>query len=153
MARLYHRQPVLDYHDYPVTTTRLSVGRHENNDVVLPDTNVSGYHARIEFADGVFYVEDLISTNGTTVNGETIARRALKDGDVIRIGTHELLFEAGPPEEWPEARGSRQAPLSEPREEATAFVRAGSRTPPGIADKPARSTKRRGLLGWLFGRN
>jgi len=42
--------------------------------------------------DGAPCVEDLASANGTFVNGERIrARRSLKAGDVIRVGSTEML--------------------------------------------------------------
>jgi pSer/pThr/pTyr-binding forkhead associated (FHA) protein len=34
------------------------------------------------------------SLNGVFVNGERVSSRALKDGDVVQIGRHEILFEA-----------------------------------------------------------
>jgi pSer/pThr/pTyr-binding forkhead associated (FHA) protein len=41
----------------------------------------------------VAWLLDMGSTNGTWVNGERTTRRALRHGDSIRIGRHELLFE------------------------------------------------------------
>lgn len=72
---------------------RLRVGRHPFNEVSLADPGVSRYHCWILLRDGVASVEDLASANGTIVNGERIrARRALKAGDVIRVGTTEIVF-------------------------------------------------------------
>ncbi|MDI6807613.1 MAG: FHA domain-containing protein [Candidatus Eisenbacteria bacterium] len=72
------------------------VGRDASNDIVFPEEAVSKKHAKITFADGKFYLEDLESSNGTFVNGERLAgRAALKDGDVIRLGSVILRFELG----------------------------------------------------------
>ena len=38
------------------------------------------------------FLEDLGSTNGTYVNGKLVKKHALKDGDVIAIGKHELKY-------------------------------------------------------------
>ncbi len=47
------------------------------------------------------FLEDLGSTNGTLVNGKPIAKHFLRDGDLIDIGRHKLLYfvddEAIPP--------------------------------------------------------
>lgn len=65
------------------TTT---LGRFEDNDVVLPDRLVSRHHARIRREGSQFMLEDNGSTNGTFVNGERIARsHLLQDGDTIQI--------------------------------------------------------------------
>lgn len=71
----------------------LRVGRHPFNEVSLADPGVSRYHCWIQFRDGGLSVEDLASANGTFVNGERVrARRSLKSGDVIRVGSTEFRF-------------------------------------------------------------
>src|SRR5262245_39614270 len=71
----------------------LRVGRHPFNELSIGDPGISRYHCWILYKDGVPSVEDLASANGTFVNGERIrARRSLKTGDVIRVGTTEILF-------------------------------------------------------------
>lgn len=62
------------------------------NTVAIPDPTVSGQHLKIVCKDGVFYVVDLGSTNGTLVNGERIKSAKLHAGDVIRAGEVELEF-------------------------------------------------------------
>ncbi len=80
---------------------RMSIGRRSDNDVWLMDEAVSGLHARLEFREGMFSIEDQISTNGTFVNGQRVTRKTLADGDVISLGGHELLFVAETEHEWP----------------------------------------------------
>lgn len=71
----------------------LRVGRHPFNEISLGDPGLSRYHCWILLRDGVPAVEDLASANGTYVNGERIrARRELKTGDRIRVGTTEIVF-------------------------------------------------------------
>jgi pSer/pThr/pTyr-binding forkhead associated (FHA) protein len=71
----------------------LRVGRHPFNEVSLGDPGISRYHCWILLRDGVPSVEDLASANGTYVNGERIrARRTLRTGDVIRVGSTQILF-------------------------------------------------------------
>lgn len=74
----------------------LGVGRSEENDVVILDETVSSRHARvIQERTGVFMLQDLDSTNGTTLNKRPLlAERAveLRDGDAIAFGDAEYVF-------------------------------------------------------------
>lgn len=64
-----------------------TIGR-EGCDFTLTDPDVSRRHAAIQIAAGELSIEDLGSTNGTFVNGDRIsARRSLRDGDEVRIGS------------------------------------------------------------------
>jgi len=58
----------------------------------VPDPRMSGTHARIVREGSAFRLDDAGSTNGTLVNGEEVASRALRDGDVIEIGQTLLLY-------------------------------------------------------------
>lgn len=75
----------------------VSVGRGEDNDVVLADERASRHHARISQADGGFEVADLGSRHGTYVNGERLVdeSRPLEPGDAIGIGDQVLRFLGG----------------------------------------------------------
>ena len=53
---------------------------------MLPDRQVSRYHARVQWRGDHFEVEDLGSKNGTHVNGaDVIVPTSLHDGDEIQI--------------------------------------------------------------------
>jgi hypothetical protein len=69
-----------------------SIGRARANDVVLEDEAVSAQHFRIRPEEGRFVLHDLGSTNGTRVNDRRVARHALQDGDLIRVGDTSLRF-------------------------------------------------------------
>src|SRR5215813_5978318 len=80
---------------FPLTSDRvLRIGRSDKNDVVLVDDLASRNHAMLQQSgDGLFYLTDLGSSNGTTVNGARVSAPViLKPGDRIRIGTHEFVF-------------------------------------------------------------
>ena len=64
----------------------LVVGRGRGADVTLAEATISRAHAAIGFDVGVFFVQDLGSTNGTMVNGTKTDRQELKSGDEIRMG-------------------------------------------------------------------
>jgi hypothetical protein len=65
-----------------------TLGRTTDNNVSFAsDSNVSRYHAEIEWRDGDFWLIDLGSSNGTTLNGETVkGDKKLKNGDEILLG-------------------------------------------------------------------
>ncbi|GAA2477519.1 FHA domain-containing protein [Streptomyces longisporus] len=75
----------------PVTT----LGRDEDNDVVLSDTSVSRRHARIVRTAEGFRIEDLDSFNGTAVGGADLhgGTAGLADGTELSVGDVRLVFE------------------------------------------------------------
>ena len=73
----------------------LIIGRLAECDIAFDDSNVSRRHAEIKALVGGYAVNDLGSTNGTKVNGVTITfERALRDGDIISVGSHSIRYEA-----------------------------------------------------------
>ena len=76
-----------------LTHETLTIGRKADNTLVIEDPAVSGHHARIVKVQSVFFLEDLMSTNGTAINGRPITRHQLHDADVITIGKHRLIFQ------------------------------------------------------------
>lgn len=74
------------------------VGRTGDNQIQVACGAVSRRHTRIHFHDGAFWAIDLGSTNGTVVNGEPVAVKALRHGDVISYAEHCLEYRDGPPE-------------------------------------------------------
>jgi pilus assembly protein CpaF len=67
----------------------VTVGRLDENDIVLNKGNVSKYHARFVFKGGKYIVVDLKSTNGTFINGKKIdAPKVVKPADKIYIGDY-----------------------------------------------------------------
>jgi type VI secretion system FHA domain protein len=76
-----------------------TIGRSADNDWVLPDPMryVSAHHARVQFREGHFYLQD-VSTNGVYVNDdmEPLAKRGssgyrLASGDVLRMGEYQIV--------------------------------------------------------------
>lgn len=76
-----------------LTHETITIGRKADNSLVIEDPAVSGHHARIVKIQAVFFLEDLMSTNGTAINGRPITRHQLHDTDVITIGRHRLVFQ------------------------------------------------------------
>ncbi len=72
----------------------ISIGAHDDNDVVIPLAQVSGYHCRIWNDGDRYIIEDLGSTNGTWVNGVRAPRAYVQIGDDIGLGSYQ--FKLGP---------------------------------------------------------
>ena len=70
----------------------LTIGRRDDNDVMINNLAVSGYHAKIDSVGEGFVVVDLKSKNGSFVNEKLINSHWLQDGDIISIGKHSLIF-------------------------------------------------------------
>ena len=76
----------------PVGKEPLVLGRDPMIKGHIDDRGMSRQHAKIFQVAGVFFVQDMESTNGTRVNGEPLARaRDLKDGDHIQLGENTVL--------------------------------------------------------------
>ena len=75
------------------TSGRLvEIGRTRAADLVLRDPEVSRRHARFESHNGVVYVEDLESSNGTFLNGRRVTEAIeVRVGDEIDVGTTRLV--------------------------------------------------------------
>jgi len=77
----------------------VKIGRISENDLVLHDPGVSRRHAHIVVRAGMYFVEDLGSSNGTALNGTLLSgEQQLKDGDRITVGPVEFTFIWGLPE-------------------------------------------------------
>jgi uncharacterized protein YbaR (Trm112 family) len=63
------------------------------SDVVLDDLSISRLHAMVFYGEAGVGVLDMVSKNGTFVNGEEIESRLLKKGDAIEIGETKIIFE------------------------------------------------------------
>ena len=68
------------------------LGSNLSCDVCLDDSLVSNEHAIVVRSNGGYVLEDLISRNGTRVNGENVQRKKLKNGAEISIGNFLIRF-------------------------------------------------------------
>ncbi|HEY8038868.1 MAG TPA: sigma 54-interacting transcriptional regulator [Polyangiaceae bacterium] len=69
---------------------RLTIGKAQDNDLVLSDDTVSRHHCELlRAADGV-HVKDLGSTNGTKVQGAKITEAVVQPGTVLKVGEVEV---------------------------------------------------------------
>ncbi len=85
--------PTLLALDWTADQEELLVGRHPDCDIVLTHSTVSRRHARLSFRDGSWILQDLDSTNGTTINNARVVRCQLLPGDHVVIGNEHLLVD------------------------------------------------------------
>ncbi len=92
--RLVGRSEVVSGRTVELTQAKTTVGRDAGNDIVIEDGTVSARHAQIVSENGIWRVVNLISTNGTSVNGNTAIVSYLGPGDVVAFGRVEWDFQA-----------------------------------------------------------
>lgn len=71
-----------------------TIGSAPGSSILLTDGGVSRKHCGIRVVEGGYELADMGSTNGVYVNGEKVAKKTLQLGDVIRIGTTEIVFKS-----------------------------------------------------------
>jgi pSer/pThr/pTyr-binding forkhead associated (FHA) protein len=76
--------------EVPVDRSWLVIGRGRSADLVLAEATISRAHAAVGWDGERFFVQDLGSTNGTSVNGSRTPRTPLSDGDEIQLGKLRL---------------------------------------------------------------
>ncbi|MDI7269013.1 MAG: FHA domain-containing protein, partial [Myxococcota bacterium] len=72
----------------------ITIGRAQNNDIILPRNNISKKHTRVFRSKGALLVRDMDSTNGTFLNGRRIrGDETLQPGDRIFLADFVLIIE------------------------------------------------------------
>lgn len=70
----------------------MRIGRSKTNNLVLRQGSVSREHAKLKYANKVWYIQDCGSRMGIYINGRRELAKRLKHGDVIKIGSTEFEF-------------------------------------------------------------
>ena len=92
MAKLILSMDGLVLKEIALTKERTTIGRKPHNDIQIDNLAVSGEHAVIVTILNDSFLEDLGSTNGTSVNGQTIKKHFLQTNDVIELGKYKLKY-------------------------------------------------------------
>lgn len=71
---------------------RVIVGRSPDNEIYIQSKFVSRHHAQLTNDETGCVIEDLNSTNGVYIGNERVKKYRLKDGDVVSLGIHELIY-------------------------------------------------------------
>jgi predicted component of type VI protein secretion system len=142
----------------------LTLGREGHNSIPMPDNRkASRDHAKVwRESPGRYAVADLGSTNGTLVNDEKVTRKALIDGDEVRVGEvafRFLLDEDEKPKKKEVERGAdrlHSVLAGEAGLSATAGSAAAGADPTAIVVKERvlqfqKKTEKGSALGWDMG--
>ncbi len=92
MSRLVLSLDGVVLREVPLAKERMTIGRRSHNDIVIDNLAVSGEHAVVFKSGDDLYLEDLGSTNGTTVNGQPIKKHLMLSGDVVEVGKYRLKY-------------------------------------------------------------
>jgi ABC-type multidrug transport system ATPase subunit/pSer/pThr/pTyr-binding forkhead associated (FHA) protein len=114
------------------------IGREDSVDFLVDLDSISRKHIRVSKGDGGYIVEDLKSSNGTSVNDAPIDKpRQIKNGDMIALGPDFELRVVIPEVQVQEGNATlfNASIKDEPKGDATAFMKA-----PPAADRTMLST-------------
>ncbi|HUY03464.1 MAG TPA: FHA domain-containing protein [Rhodocyclaceae bacterium] len=122
MAKLILSMDGLVLKEIALDRERTTIGRKPHNDIQIDNLAISGEHAVIVTLLDDSFLEDLNSTNGTYVNGQSIKKHCLQNGDVIELGKYRLKYFNDAPQQRaefdgsqrPEAGGRQAAPSAPP---------------------------------------
>ncbi len=137
------------------------IGRASECDISLAAAHLSRRHAQLQIIDGMLFVKDLDSANGTFLNGKRVAEARVKRGDELRFDA--LTFGVMGPSDDMAKTTVRKVPvatdITEPRpkagarEKSVAPTRASSpnRTPASRSQPaPAPEVHHKGKYGLIF---
>ncbi len=74
--------------------TKWEIGRGKGADIAIDADSVSGRHCQLVHYSGRWKIVNMMSANGTYVNDRKVLSAYLQPGDVIRMGSVELVFDA-----------------------------------------------------------
>ncbi len=89
---------------FPLDRPLVNIGRRLDNHLVLEDPHISRRHAQLRVRGNRFIIYDLNSTAGMRVNGKKVQEWVLRPGDVVTLGTVQLIYGEdlkGPPDVTP----------------------------------------------------
>jgi len=92
MAKLILSMDGLVLKEISLSKERTTIGRKPHNDIQIDNLAVSGEHAVIVSILNDSFLEDLGSTNGTLVNGQSVKKHFLQNNDVIELGKYKLKY-------------------------------------------------------------
>ncbi|MFH1871237.1 MAG: FHA domain-containing protein [Pseudomonadota bacterium] len=99
MAKLILSMETTMLKEVPLTKERTTIGRKPHNDIQIDNLAISGEHAVVITILNDSFLEDLGSTNGTFVNGQSVKKHFLQNGDTIELGKYRLKYVAEVPQQ------------------------------------------------------
>jgi len=76
----------------PLEQGIINIGRSHDNEIILDDNAVSRHHLQLRLRFGSYTLFDIPGKNTTRVNNVVVSQHPLQSGDVIRIGSTQLVY-------------------------------------------------------------
>ena len=92
MPKIQYTTPDGASGEVELTSERMSIGRADDNAIVIADGSVSSHHGEVAYDDGAWVLTDLGSTNGTKVGGSRVERVELSPGGSFTLGSVDCVF-------------------------------------------------------------
>ncbi|MCB1226699.1 MAG: FHA domain-containing protein [Verrucomicrobiales bacterium] len=92
MASIQYTTPEGATGEIELTAEQMSVGRADDNMIVIPDGSVSSHHGELLLTESGWLFNDLGSTNGSKVNGEQVMQIPLASGMSFVLGSVDCVF-------------------------------------------------------------
>lgn len=99
--------------EFELDRERITIGRKAHSDIHLDASAVSGNHAVIITLGSDSFLEDLDSTNGTSVNQNSVHKCVLQDGDEIKIAHYRFTFVSEPAAQSAPGKTISATPISQ----------------------------------------
>jgi len=92
MARIQYSTPEGASGEIDLTSESMTVGRSDDNAIVIQDPSLSSHHGEFTFDGAEWSFTDLGSTNGTKLQGTAATQFGLANGTAFTLGSVECLF-------------------------------------------------------------
>ncbi len=156
MAKLILSMETTMLKEIPLSKERTTIGRKPHNDIQIDNLAISGEHAVVITILNDSFLEDLGSTNGTFVNGQSVKKHFLKNGDTVELGKYRLKYVSELPQQTSSAdfektmilRPGAVVPKPAPEPSAEASAPAAPAAPsaaPASAPAPAHASTSAGM--------
>lgn len=138
MATLTGQSDGVQGQTFPLEEAETTIGRHDTNIIVIDDLSVSSFHCSVVRDGEKYTIHDLDSTNGVRVGGKKAVVRLLAPGDVVMVGSVQLLFEA---EGAAGASASAAAPAAKPAAAAAPKPKTAAKAAPQVQSNASEAFK------------
>jgi len=126
----------------------MHIGRQPGSDILLDNLAVSGTHASIFTVGEDSFIQDFNSTNGTFINNKRVTKHHLRNGDMVMIGSHTLIYVN-------ESAVKTVPDLAKTMvfrpDQADAMLGAAVQSQAAVAEQPAKARTRGGAIFILTG--
>lgn len=92
MARIHYTTPEGITGEIDLTVEHMTVGRADDNSIVIPDASVSSHHGELTFDGADWIFRDTGSTNGTKIQGELVDELSLTQTPSFTLGSVDCIY-------------------------------------------------------------